>query len=208
MSEPEDPEVRLAIAYAPAPARAGLNALWALDGTLGRIVTRGGNPLAVQLKLTWWYDALARLDAAPPAEPVLRALSGSGVPAAMLTRIAEGWEEVLDPAERHGAALDRHAAGRGGGLFAAAARLLGSGDAAVEQAGAGWALVDLSRRGLGPGLARAAPLLAPGRRWSRAGRPLGMLARLARRDVAAGIPERQGSPARVLAMARHAISGS
>ena len=48
-----------------------------------------------------------------------------------------------------------------------------------------------------------------GRRWPSALRPLGMLAALALRDAARGTGrfERQGAPARMLAMARHRLTG-
>ena len=204
-----DPERDLASAYAPLAARAGLNALWALDDRLARVVDTAREPMIAQMRMTWWHEALTRLDTAPPpAEPVLQALAATvvahGVGGGALARVVEGWEELLqeDPA------LDQYAQGRGGGLFAAAAGVLGATSDPVEQAGRGWALVDLARNRANPrGLELAGTLLAATTiRWSVAGRPLGMLAKLARRDVARGL-ERQGSPARLLAMAGHRLTG-
>lgn len=203
-----DPERALATAYAPAAARPALTALWALDATLARIVATTSDPMIGQLRLTWWHDALVALDTAPPpAEPVLRALAAAKIGGAVLTPIVEGWEELLDPAPGP-AALERHAALRGGTLFSTAADVLGSARDTAAVAGAGWALADLARRGVPNTLALAAPhLAAESGRWDRAGRPLGMLAKLARRDVGARTPERQGSPRRLLAMATHALTG-
>jgi phytoene synthase len=104
----------------------------------------------------------------------------------------------------------------GGGLFAAAGVLLGAERDPVEAAGRGWALVDLawhaSETGLrAAALAAARPTLAEatGVRWSRAGRPLGMLAHLARRDLEGdpAQPRPLGSPGRVGRALWHAVTG-
>ncbi|WP_306286394.1 hypothetical protein [Sphingomonas sp. Ant20] len=76
------------------------------------------------MRLTWWYEALGRLDTAPPpAEPVLQALARHVVPqvgSATLATIAEGWEALLET-PLDDAAVERFARLRGGQLFAAAA---------------------------------------------------------------------------------------
>ena len=61
-----DPERALALSYVPREGRAGLAALWALDEMLGAILRSGRDPMVSQLRLTWWHDALCRLDQAPP----------------------------------------------------------------------------------------------------------------------------------------------
>lgn len=202
-----DPERALATAYAPAAVRPALSALWALDATLARIVATASEPMIGQMRLTWWHDALAALETAPPpAEPVLRALAQAGLGRG-LNEVVEGWEEMLDP-ERDDRARERHADLRGAGLFAAAGRVLGIDGEPLSEAGKGWALVDLARHGEHTALPLAkGPLAATAGYWRRSARPLGMLAKLARRDLAAGAPERQGAPRRLLAMAAHAITG-
>ncbi|CAN5509265.1 hypothetical protein BH09PSE4_BH09PSE4_07780 [soil metagenome] len=215
-----DPERALAISYAPGPRRAALTSLFALDDALAQVLRTTREPMVGQMRLTWWHDALVRLDSAPPpAEPVLQALTRDllplGVSGAGLTPIVEGWEELLGETVSEEALL-RYAEGRGS-LFVAAGRILAAdpGDP-VREAGAGWALVDLAwhlsdpataaraREMAGPRLAAA---VAP--RWSRAGRALGALAHLASADLAndpAG-PRLQGSPRRVLRALRHRLTG-
>lgn len=202
-----DPEVQLVAAYAPATARAALSALWSLDARLASILRTTSEPMIGQMRLTWWHDAVGR-PTAIAGEPVLAALAQAAVAPAAAQRIVEGWEALLDGEDN--AALAQYASGRGSGLFAAAADALGAGDA-VEAAGAGWALVDLARHHSRADVARRALALAAERLaeapigWSRAGRPLGMLTKLARRDLAG--PEPQGSPRRIAALAVLALTG-
>ena len=138
-------ERALAVSYAPADRREALVALLALDRVLGRIVAATGEPIVGQMRLTWWHDALERLDSdGPPAEPTLVALAQHVLPVVAggeLARLIDGWEVLLEPVDA--AALAGFGAARGGTLFALAARLLGG--EAVAGAGEGWALADLSR---------------------------------------------------------------
>lgn len=200
-----DPEVRLAILYAPAGRRTALSALWGFDATLADVLRTTREPLVGQMRLTWWHDAAGREEAVA-GQPVLAALAAEGLPGAQLQAIVEGWEALLDGDDDH--ALAAYADGRGGGLFAAAA---GTPDDRVAAAGAGWALVDLARHHSraevrARALALAAVRLAEApTRWPKANRPLGMLAKLARRDLAG--PEPQGSPRRIAAMAVLALTG-
>jgi len=208
---PLDPDRRLVLAHSPAPVRPALEALWRLDVAFGAVLATGREPMITRIRLAWWREALEKLDReAPPPEPVLQALAAHVVPAvsgAELAAMEEGWSVLLsdDPLAVHGAA-------RGGLLFRYTARLLGA-SAPVEPAGARWALIDLARRTADPAEARAA-LEAAGRidvaaTWPRALRPLGMLTMLAGRDSerGAGAWERQGSPARMLRLLRHRLTG-
>jgi 15-cis-phytoene synthase len=200
-------ERALALSYAPADRRAGVEALLLLDGTLGGILRTTREPLVGQMRLTWWADALAALDErAPPAEPVLQALARDvlprGVTGAELAGMVDGWEALLDePAD-----LATHAAARGGRLFAAAAQVLG-GEAPVAAAGEGWALSDLAGNlsdadEAARARALAAERLAAGPRWWPGRlRALGALALLARMG---GEP---GSPRRVGRLAWHRLTG-
>ena len=186
-----DPERRLALAYVPAARRAALAALWDLDVTLGAVLATGSDPMISQIRLAWWREALEKLDhAGPPAEPLLQALARHVLPAgiggAELAAMEEGWTLLLAPDPLGPEALHHYAETRGGRLFALSARLLGADAPGIEAAG-------------------ARPSEA---RWPVPLRPLGMLAALARRDAARGLPlEAQGSPARMLRMLRHRLTG-
>ena len=208
-------ERRLAIAYAPAAARPALAALLALDARLGEVVATTREPMVGQMRLTWWHEALTRLDAAPaPAEPVLTAIAADALPrgasGAALAAMIDGWEALLEPAIGEAEALV-HARGRGATLFAAAARVLGAADDGPAAAGEGWALADLAQRLSDPAArARAGelarPRLAAARhgRWPVPLRPLGALVLAADADLA-GTPA--GSPRRVARLAWHRLTG-
>ena len=203
-------ERALALSYAPAETRTALRALFALDEALAGVLRTTREPMVGQMRLTWWHEALSALDSGPaPANPVLRGLAGvtARAPGAMLAGMVEGWEALLDE-PLDSAAMERFAAARGGGLFRAAAAVLGRDDPRLEDAGEGWALADLARH-LGDAnkaaLARAlaAPRLAGAlrRRWPRRLRALGALVLLAKE----GAP---GSPGRVARLLWHRISGT
>lgn len=214
-----NPERALALSYAPAPARAGLAALFALDDQLADVVRTTRDPMVGQLRLTWWFEALEALDVdAPPAQPVLTALACSvlrgGVTGAELAQLVEGWEALLDRDALTPERIADHAGHRGARLFTAAARVLGAGQGdPVAAAGRGWALADLWRHLSDPGerasvRAIALPALteATAGRWSRAGRALGALAHLSRLDLAPD-PLPPGAPSRVARIAWHRLSG-
>lgn len=211
-----DPDRQLALAYVPAPRRSAIEALWRLDVTLGAVLATGREPMVTRIRLAWWREALERLDRErAPAEPVLQALAAhvvltiSGVE---LAAMEEGWAQLVGEGPLDPDRLHHYAAKRGGLLFAYSARLLGK-PASVESAGARWALADLARRSSGAGEAQAAWSAARGLEepgiWSRRLRPLGMLSVLTRRDLDRGTGdlERQGSPARMLRMLRHRLTG-
>ena len=214
-----DPDRRLALAYAPAAARPALEALWRLDVTFASVLATGREPALTQIRLAWWREALERLDRAPPPpEPVLQAVASEllprGLAGADLAEMETGWALLLPDAPLDAAALADYAAARGGLLFRFSARVLGATDPNVEPGGQGWALSDLARHSRDPAEAGLADRLAldrlPRGRWPRLLRPLGMLAALARRDASTGAfeHERQGSPARMLRMLRHRLTGA
>ncbi len=180
------------------------------------MLATGREPMVTRIRLAWWREALERLDREKaPAEPVLQALAAHVLPTisgAELAAMEEGWAQLVGEGPLDPDALHHYAARRGGLLFAYSARLLGS-PSPVETAGARWALADLARRSSSAGDAQAASSAAlsleePGI-WPRKSRPLGMLSVLARRDLerGAGSLERQGSPARMLRMLRHWLTG-
>jgi phytoene synthase len=125
-----------------------------------------------------------------------------------------GWEVLLAEGPLGAADLEAYAALRGGALFRHSARLLGGAGFPVEGAGRLWALTDLARRSADPGEARAALAAASHHveraKWPRPLRPLGMLAAVARRDLARGPDRREqpGAPARMIRMLCHRLTGN
>lgn len=216
------PERALALSYAAAPARAGLDALLSLDETLGQILRTTREPMVGQMRLTWWHEALCALDTAPPpAQPVLQALADTvlphGIDGSRLATMIDGWEILLEPDPLDTALLESYADRRGGTLFTLAGELLGARDRdPVRQAGNGWALADLARHSrdvasitLPQSLAQAALDAAMRHRWSPATRPLGALALTARMDLqgtgATSAPVT--SPSRIARLAWHRLTG-
>jgi phytoene synthase len=210
-----NPDITLALSYVPAARRPALEALFRLDVALGAVLAGGREPMISRIKLAWWREALEKLDRdKAPAEPVLEAAAAHllpvGVSGADLAAMEEGWTALLSDAPLAAEELRTYAAGRGGLLFAYAARLLG---ADGEAGGEAWALVDLARHSgnefdRDAALAAARALPPPPRLPSRL-RPLGMLGALARRDAE---PDRhhwepQGAPKRMLRMLLHRLTG-
>jgi phytoene synthase len=177
----------------------------------GSILATGTQPLISQMRFAWWREALERLDGEPPpAEPVLQGLAAHVLPTvsgAELAAMEEGWLVLLsgDPLTEED--LAHYAERRGGLLFAYGARLLGDAAFPVRQAGEVWALADLARRSRGERIVPPPPESQP--KWPKKLRPLGMLAALAKRDLErlGRESKRQGSPARILRMIRHRITG-
>lgn len=210
-------ERNLAFSYAPRDRRAGLEALFALDARLAAILRGTREPMVGQMRLTWWYEALAALDTRPPpAEPVLAALAEAvlphGVTGTMLAGLVDGWDVLLDGAALDQESLERVAVERGERLFAAVGRLLGEA-ALPAAAGQGWALADLATHLSDEATAARAAALARDRlagvmerRWPVRLRALGALCLLARFDLAMP-PVPLGSPRRTWRLLRHRLTG-
>ena len=190
---------------------------------MGAVVAAAREPAIGAMRLLWWRDALARLDAAEapvPAEPLLAAAAATLLPAGLsgesLAAIEEGWAALLDEEEPGEADIDAHAQGRGGPLFALSAQLLGILPEDVRAAGEGWALADLGHRLRNAEARQFARSSAAERltqvnigRWPAALRPLGLLVVLARLDAnrPADRLRRQGSPARLLRTLAYRVTG-
>lgn len=213
MDDPIDPERRLALAYAPAEARAALALLWRLDARLASVFAHAREPMIRAIRLAWWREALEALDKSdPPPEPLLREIAATilprGVRGTDLSGLEDGWLALNDTPPD----LADHARLRGRLLFTLAARLLGADHPGVADAGEGWAIVDrlaLEPRPDAALLVKAAALLAPAGRWPRRLRPLAALAALARRDARGGHPAGRtpGGPSRVARMMAAALTG-
>lgn len=212
-----DPERELALSYAKKAARSHLRTLWSVDERFGSIVAGTTEATIGEMRLLWWREALATASDHAAVEPLLEqvalSLGESGADGTEWGKMAEGWFALLqDPLELSD--LERFAAERGGRLFALSASLLADQVPAwVPDFGRTWALADLSCRIRDEDVADQARILAAdmlassrGRKWPRALRPLGALAVLARRDVGRS-NRQQGSPARVLRMIYHNITG-
>ena len=208
-----DAALDIVLGLVPPSRRASLAALMALDARLGEIVASTREPMLGQMRLTWWRDALARLDqAAAPPEPLLIRLREEvlpdGVGGGDLARLTDGWMSLLSEDVPE---LELYASARGGCVFALAQGLLG-----IEQlgsttaAGEAWALADLSRRSRTPAIIEKARSLAESRRadafaqrWPAKARPLGVLALLAWFDAIPSSPARQ-----LFALAKFRLTGT
>jgi len=187
-----DPKTVLAVHHAAASARPAISSLFSLDERLAGIVRNTREPLIGQMRLTWWHDALTRLDTAPaPAEPVLQGLHAHvlplGVTGSELAAMTDGWEDLIVADPLDAAAMERYASVRGGGLFAAAGRLLGGDSPLLVPAGRAWALADLAgnltdraQGAIAADLADAAFIRAFSAPWPRPLRAIGMLSLMSR----------------------------
>ena len=218
----DNPELALAISYAPSSAQPALAALFQLDAELAAVPRATSEPTLAQMRLLWWHDALNALDDAPaPATPVLKQVEATvlrfGIGGTELAAVTAGWEYLVDAESIDDTLLDRYGRARGGMLFSLAARLCGqSADPGLIDAGSGWALCDLARHLRDPveaerAIKAARPRLAAGlaERWRPDLRALGALTHLARMDSAVPLdrPIPFGAPRRVLRLAWHKISG-
>ena len=144
------PEVRLALAYAPAAERPTQLAAFALDAKLAGIVGNVREVILAQIKFAWWRERLAEAPAArPQGEPILAALATWRAPAAPLLALIDGWEAMLDPDEPNFAALAEGRAALGRGL----AEQAGAADAGDSAAAAlrGWSLAASGQSDRQPG---------------------------------------------------------
>lgn len=168
------PELRLALAYAPAVVRPLQLAAFALDARLAGIVGNAREVLLAQIKLAWWRERLGEPpEQRPPGEPLLAALAAWHGPVDPLLALVDGWEAMLDPDAADPLALAdaRAALGRGLAIQAAAPE-------AAEQAAAalrGWSLATTGQ-GAAQSLSNLPKLTLP-----RSLRALAVLYGLARR---------------------------
>lgn len=216
-----DPERELALSYAAQPLRGHLRTLWTLDERFGALVAGTSEATLGEMRLLWWREAIATSDEGAKTEPLLEQVADS----IRATRsdpsewgaMAEGWHALLQE-PLASAELDRFALERGGRLFRLSAALLGEGSRendTVEQAGRGWALVDLSFRHSDEGVALQArkqgmALLSDVgiRNWPRSLQSLGALTLLAQRDARnSGPVRRQGAPRRIARLLAYRIFG-
>ncbi len=203
--------MRLALAYAPSPARLPTLALLALDQRLAGLLRHSREPMMAQIRLAWWRETLDR-DAGewPEGEPLLAALRSWNGKHRALVKLVDGWEALTGEAPLAPSALEEMVDGRAA-AFAGLAHALDR-DGEAETAGLlgrRWALADLSTKLNHPGESVVVRRLAQaetGRiaRVSRALRPLAVLEGLASEAMTSGS---QGSARTVLKAMRIGLLG-
>jgi 15-cis-phytoene synthase len=200
MSDLNNPDLILALAYAPRTRHAHHHALWMLDEALGQIIATTREPMLAEIKLAWWRDQLEGDRRA--ASPLLSAIEQS---LSTLTPLIDGWRALLEPFPLSRSGLTTYAEGRGGTLFAS----MGSDRARII--GAGWALTDFAYRCSDPETQALSAEMARSC-FEEAGKerqetPAAILAHLAKADLADGFPRRHalGSPRRIVRAARAAL---
>jgi phytoene synthase len=193
--------------WTPARTRDSLTALFALEAELWGLPTRLRDPMAAELRLAWWREALERLDdVSPPPQPLLAAAAAALLPVPGGAALAALEDAPLLALRGEVAEAART---RGRTVFALAARVLGAGERECSALGTIWAVGEASRL-LEPGAGSEAPhpLRMPP---VNAPRSLVALARLGARDrdrqLHARPPERRGSLTRQAIIARTMLIG-
>jgi len=173
----------LAALYAPAAARPGLMALFALDAELAHVVATTTEPMLGEIRLAWWRERLEGLDAGQvPAQPLLQAISAHllpGIAGAALAALEDRWLDLIGSEAVPPAHVDG-----GGTLFALAAQHLGGDSTVARRLGTAWAAGDPPPAGrvaaplrLLKGLAHLAARDADHARAGKTREPRGSLAR-------------------------------
>jgi phytoene synthase len=134
-----DPDRFLCALFAPAAARAALFALTAFNHELARAREAASNPIAAQIRLQWWRDAVEAAVAGKPArrhevaEPVAAAIAAGALDPGALLAMAEAREaECEEEGLATEAAFVAWLRGTAGGWSAAAGRALGADAAGAE----------------------------------------------------------------------------
>lgn len=118
----------------------------ALDNECAHIARSAREPMMAQIRLAWWRDGLASMEALPahrsPMMDALRSLDDFPAMRDGLIGIIDGWEELIlwDGGDRQ-AMLETYAKGRGEGFFLA---LAPGREAVARPWGRLWALWDLA----------------------------------------------------------------
>jgi len=168
-----EPLPRLALAYAPGPARATWLAFLALDARLGRVVRDAREPMIGQIRLAWWRDRLAEpANDWPKGEPLLQLLRQWGGDHGGLLPVVDGWEVLLGKPPLSGERFLEAASGRAAGAAAVATRLgAGAHLDEVARLGRNWALADFAARVSDPREATTLAELVGAQDWRPANLP-------------------------------------
>jgi len=202
------PLYRLVAAYARGADRPVFHALFDFDAMLARIARQNHEPMLAAIRLQWWRDVMEQSPGERPrGNPRLAALTAletPGQPLSALVPVIDAWDALIDAEARgEGDTPETRVTFANGraALFLAIARWCQparrSADlGAVETAGRLWAQWDRARHmpdpdraaallhALKPGLSAAGTIRMP-----RQLRPLSILLRLAKLDIAAPRPD-------------------
>ena len=159
----------LAALFAPEPLRPHLHALAAFAHETGGVAARVREPLAGEMRLAWWREALAgdrpaEAAGAPIAAAVVDTMAKFALPASVFENLLQALTfDVYDDAMESVEALEAYGMATAGALTALRAQVLAKGcetdaRAACDAAGAGLAL---ARAVLDFALGRRRPILAP-----------------------------------------------
>lgn len=180
------PPARLAIAYALPDLRAPLALLLAFDDRIADVIARSSEPIFAQMKIAWWYDAIAKPTALRPAgEPLLAQLAqlentghADRLTAAMQA-VLDAWSILAAAEDWAPQTLENFAEARSNAVFRSYADWAGAAEA-VDTLGRTWSINDLSLRF---GKTFGDSDLSASYRTPRAFRPLSILALSTRPDV-------------------------
>jgi len=199
-----DPDRWLASRFITDPRRrADVVALYAFDHQLARAGVAATNPLAAEIRLVWWREAVDEVFAGgairrhPTVEALATAVRAWSLPRAPMEAVIEAYIDVLQTPWFEIAEALAWAGQAQGSLAGLAARVLGGEAAQAEPAGLVWGLTLMRRAGKAGGAEFETGLrkgLADARRAARAlpaaAFPAALCATLARADGASELEKR------------------
>ena len=147
-----DRDLYLCVLVAPAARRAPVLALYAFNAALTRARRTASEPMAAQLKLKWWYDALGEIFAGePPHHPLAQALADAaplGLDKTILLDLVQAHaDELAAPDGVEPGLLEMRARTLWLPVFRQVAAMAGQGADQVDAASTAWGLTCLLRGG-------------------------------------------------------------
>lgn len=137
------PLYRLALAYAPARAKADWLTLLSFDTRLAGLLRQARDPVLAQIRLAWWRERLAQPPSERPrGEPLLARLADWPQGGAQLAALVDGWEALLGEPPLAGDALSAFGQGRADAVASLAAKL--TVPAPLPDLARSWSMADLA----------------------------------------------------------------
>src|ERR1700756_2545110 len=139
----------LAALFAPEAVRADLFAIYAFNHEVARIAESVRNPLAGQIRIQWWRDAIQDIYTGAPGrtenlKAVAAAVNRHHLPRDLFDTFLDSREIDLDPGPFPDcSALEEYAGATSGNVMKLAARVLGAGDSidsVAQDAGIAYAI--------------------------------------------------------------------